>query len=213
MRRTSPSSDLHRQGPGRAPHAARRSRARGPRADGRVDPCRRRRTGNPGADLHHPGSQWTYGSPHRQREGSLRGRDDRTSRRDPARLDAARRLRPVACATPAYRAAHSRGCRSSCSPRAPPRTTRLPASTAASTTTSPSPSRRASSRHAFRPCLRRRLPQLSKEAVEIEGLVLNPATRVVSGKSRTLKMGPHGIRAPALLHDPHGPRVHSCADP
>jgi two-component system, OmpR family, phosphate regulon response regulator PhoB len=45
--------------------------------------------------------------------------------------------------------------------------------------------------------LRRRLPQLSKEAVEIEGLVLNPATRVVSGKSRTLKMGPTEFE---LLH-------------
>jgi len=45
--------------------------------------------------------------------------------------------------------------------------------------------------------LRRRLPQLSKEAVEVEGLVLNPATRVVSGKSRTLKMGPTEFE---LLH-------------
>jgi two-component system phosphate regulon response regulator PhoB len=45
--------------------------------------------------------------------------------------------------------------------------------------------------------LRRRLPQLSKEAVEIEGLVLNPATRVVTGKSRTLKMGPTEFE---LLH-------------
>ena len=45
--------------------------------------------------------------------------------------------------------------------------------------------------------LRRRLPQLSKEAVEIEGLVLNPATRVVSGKGRTLKMGPTEFE---LLH-------------
>jgi len=45
--------------------------------------------------------------------------------------------------------------------------------------------------------LRRRLPQLSKEAVEVEGLVLNPATRVVSGKGRTLKMGPTEFE---LLH-------------
>jgi len=45
--------------------------------------------------------------------------------------------------------------------------------------------------------LRRRLPQLSKEAVEVEGLMLNPATRVVSGKGRTLKMGPTEFE---LLH-------------
>lgn len=45
--------------------------------------------------------------------------------------------------------------------------------------------------------LRRRLPQLSKEAVEIEGLVLNPATRIVSGKGRALKMGPTEFE---LLH-------------
>jgi two-component system, OmpR family, phosphate regulon response regulator PhoB len=42
-----------------------------------------------------------------------------------------------------------------------------------------------------------RLPSISKEAVEIEGLVLNPATRVVSGKGRTLKMGPTEFE---LLH-------------
>jgi len=45
--------------------------------------------------------------------------------------------------------------------------------------------------------LRRRLPQLSKEAVEVEGLVLNPATRTVTGKGRTLKMGPTEFE---LLH-------------
>ena len=45
--------------------------------------------------------------------------------------------------------------------------------------------------------LRRRTPQLSKEAVEIEGLVLNPATRVVSGGKITLKMGPTEFE---LLH-------------
>jgi two-component system phosphate regulon response regulator PhoB len=38
--------------------------------------------------------------------------------------------------------------------------------------------------------LRRRAPQLTKEAVEIEGLVLNPATRSVTGSGRALKMGP-----------------------
>jgi two-component system phosphate regulon response regulator PhoB len=45
--------------------------------------------------------------------------------------------------------------------------------------------------------LRRRAPQLSKEAVEIEGLVLNPATRTVTGSGRTLKMGPTEFE---LLH-------------
>ena len=45
--------------------------------------------------------------------------------------------------------------------------------------------------------LRRRTPQLSKEAVEIEGLVLNPATRVVTGGKITLKMGPTEFE---LLH-------------
>jgi two-component system phosphate regulon response regulator PhoB len=45
--------------------------------------------------------------------------------------------------------------------------------------------------------LRRRTPQLSKEAVEIEGLVLNPATRTVTGDGTTLKMGPTEFE---LLH-------------
>src|SRR5260221_2197024 len=45
--------------------------------------------------------------------------------------------------------------------------------------------------------LRRRTPQLSKEAVEIEGLVLNPATHVVSGNGMTLKKGPPQF---GLLH-------------
>jgi two-component system, OmpR family, phosphate regulon response regulator PhoB len=45
--------------------------------------------------------------------------------------------------------------------------------------------------------LRRRAPQLSREAVEIEGLVLNPATRTVSGNGRVLKMGPTEFE---LLH-------------
>jgi two-component system phosphate regulon response regulator PhoB len=45
--------------------------------------------------------------------------------------------------------------------------------------------------------LRRRTPQLSKEAVEIEGLVLNPATRTVTGDGKTLKMGPTEFE---LLH-------------
>ena len=45
--------------------------------------------------------------------------------------------------------------------------------------------------------LRRRAPQLSKEAVDIEGLVLNPATRTVTGSGKTLKMGPTEFE---LLH-------------
>ena len=45
--------------------------------------------------------------------------------------------------------------------------------------------------------LRRRTPQLTKDAVEIEGLVLNPATRSVSGGGMTLKMGPTEFE---LLH-------------
>ena len=45
--------------------------------------------------------------------------------------------------------------------------------------------------------LRRRTPQLTKEQVEIEGLVLNPATRTVAGNGRTLKMGPTEFE---LLH-------------
>ena len=45
--------------------------------------------------------------------------------------------------------------------------------------------------------LRRRAPQLSKEAVEIEGLSLNPATRTVTGDHLKLKMGPTEFE---LLH-------------
>ena len=45
--------------------------------------------------------------------------------------------------------------------------------------------------------LRRRAPQLSKEAVEIEDLVLNPATRTVTGAGKALKMGPTEFE---LLH-------------
>jgi len=45
--------------------------------------------------------------------------------------------------------------------------------------------------------LRRRAPQITKEAVEIEGLVINPATRSVTGDGRTLKMGPTEFE---LLH-------------
>jgi two-component system phosphate regulon response regulator PhoB len=45
--------------------------------------------------------------------------------------------------------------------------------------------------------LRRRAPQLSKEAVEIEGLALNPATRIVDGGGQALKMGPTEFE---LLH-------------
>jgi two-component system phosphate regulon response regulator PhoB len=45
--------------------------------------------------------------------------------------------------------------------------------------------------------LRRRAPQLTAEAVEIEGLSLNPATRSVEGDGKTLKMGPTEFE---LLH-------------
>ncbi len=45
--------------------------------------------------------------------------------------------------------------------------------------------------------LRRRTPQLSKEEVAIEGLVLNPATRTVMGDHLKLKMGPTEFE---LLH-------------
>jgi two-component system, OmpR family, phosphate regulon response regulator PhoB len=45
--------------------------------------------------------------------------------------------------------------------------------------------------------LRRRRPQVSKEAIEIEGLVLNPATRSVMGGRKALKMGPTEFE---LLH-------------
>jgi two-component system phosphate regulon response regulator PhoB len=45
--------------------------------------------------------------------------------------------------------------------------------------------------------LRRRTPQLTKDAVQVEGLELNPATRVVKGGSLTLKMGPTEFE---LLH-------------
>jgi len=58
--------------------------------------------------------------------------------------------------------------------------------------------------------LRRRTPQLTREAVEIEGLVLNPATRTVTGTGRSLKMGPTEFE---LLHFfmTHTDRVHSRA--
>ena len=58
--------------------------------------------------------------------------------------------------------------------------------------------------------LRRRAPQLSKEEVNVEGLILNPATRVVAGKGRTLKMGPTEFE---LLHFfmTHTDRVYSRA--
>jgi len=58
--------------------------------------------------------------------------------------------------------------------------------------------------------LRRRSPQLTREAVEIEGLVINPATRIVLGGGQTLKMGPTEFE---LLHFfmTHTDRVHSRA--
>ena len=45
--------------------------------------------------------------------------------------------------------------------------------------------------------LRRRSPQLSREAVSIEGLELNPATRAVLGSDKALRMGPTEFE---LLH-------------
>jgi len=56
--------------------------------------------------------------------------------------------------------------------------------------------------------LRRRAPQLSQEEVHIEGLVINPATRVVAGNGRALKMGPTEFE---LLHFfmTHTDRVYS----
>jgi len=45
--------------------------------------------------------------------------------------------------------------------------------------------------------LRRRAPQLSREDVAIEGLVLNPAARTVVGNGKELKMGPTEFQ---LLH-------------
>jgi len=45
--------------------------------------------------------------------------------------------------------------------------------------------------------LRRRAPQLTSEAVEIEGLAINPATRAVTGNGHALKMSPTEFE---LLH-------------
>jgi two-component system phosphate regulon response regulator PhoB len=45
--------------------------------------------------------------------------------------------------------------------------------------------------------LRRRSPHVSKEAVEVDGLVLNPATRSVTAGDKTLRMGPTEFE---LLH-------------
>jgi two-component system phosphate regulon response regulator PhoB len=45
--------------------------------------------------------------------------------------------------------------------------------------------------------LRRRVPHVSREAVDVEGLVLNPATRTVTGGRKALKMGPTEFE---LLH-------------
>jgi two-component system phosphate regulon response regulator PhoB len=58
--------------------------------------------------------------------------------------------------------------------------------------------------------LRRRSPQLTKEAVEIEGLVLNPATHAVEGDGKALRMGPTEFE---LLHFfmTHTDRVYSRA--
>jgi two-component system phosphate regulon response regulator PhoB len=56
--------------------------------------------------------------------------------------------------------------------------------------------------------LRRRAPQLTSEAVEIEGLAINPATRTVTGSGQPLRMGPTEFE---LLHFfmTHTDRVYS----
>jgi two-component system phosphate regulon response regulator PhoB len=56
--------------------------------------------------------------------------------------------------------------------------------------------------------LRRRVPHVSKEAVEVGGLVLNPATRTVTGARKALQMGPTEFE---LLHFfmTHTDRVYS----
>jgi two-component system phosphate regulon response regulator PhoB len=56
--------------------------------------------------------------------------------------------------------------------------------------------------------LRRRAPELSKEAVQIEGLEINPATRSVTGSGKALRMGPTEFD---LLHFfmTHTDRVHT----
>jgi two-component system phosphate regulon response regulator PhoB len=58
--------------------------------------------------------------------------------------------------------------------------------------------------------LRRRAPQLTTEAVEIEGLAINPATRAVTGNGEALKMSPTEFE---LLHFfmTHPDRVYSRA--
>jgi len=58
--------------------------------------------------------------------------------------------------------------------------------------------------------LRRRAPELSRDAVEIEGLELNPATRTVTGQGKALRMGPTEFE---LLHFfmTHTDRVYSRA--
>jgi two-component system phosphate regulon response regulator PhoB len=58
--------------------------------------------------------------------------------------------------------------------------------------------------------LRRRAPELSRDAVAIEGLELNPATRTVTGHGQALRMGPTEFE---LLHFfmTHTDRVYSRA--
>jgi two-component system phosphate regulon response regulator PhoB len=56
--------------------------------------------------------------------------------------------------------------------------------------------------------LRRRVPDVSREAVEIEGLALNPATRTVTGNGRELRMGPTEFQLLRFLMT-HADRVHS----
>ena len=170
------------KGTRRAPHPARRSRARGAGLMARLDPRRRGRAGDPGAHLHHPRAQRPHRAPHGEREGSLRRGDRGAARRDPARLDAARRLGPVARAAPAHRGAHARGAdhHAHRARRASDDKVAGLDSGVDDYVTKPFSPRELEAR--IQAVLRRRAPQLSKEAVEIEGLVLNPATRVVIGQ-------------------------------
>ena len=128
-----------------------------------------------------PHPQRPRGAPRRHRRGSLRRGRRSAPRRDPARLDAAR-------TAPARRFARKL--------RAEARTREVPIimltaragdedkvagleAGADDYVTKPFSPRELDAR--IQAVLRRRAPQLSQEAVEIEGLVLNPATRAVTG--------------------------------
>ena len=67
-------------------------------------------------------------------------------------------------------------------------------------------------RRAHQAVLRRRAPQLSGDAVEVEGLRLDPATRRVSANGQRVELAPSGS-ACSLLHDAPGARLHARAAP